>query len=341
MKEARNINANNLEPFLQVLGLCKYFPIRRGLLDFWGKKNYLKAVDGVSFYIKKGETLVLIGESGCGKTTCGLTLLRLLDPTAGKVLLGGKDLFTLESREMLAFRRHMQIILQNPLAALDPRISARETILEPLAIHRKILGISFKEAMERAERLANEEVGLLKEELNRYPRELSGGQQQRVCICRALVLEPQFLVLDEPTSALDVSVEARVLNLLLDLRDRFQLTYLFITHDAAVARYIGDRVAVMYLGKIVELGNIDEVFDEPLHPYTKALMESVLTPRTMLPKKEIILRGAPESPINPPEGCIFQRRCREHDNHCGSEEPSLIEVHAGHFVSCKKVERRK
>ena len=315
---------------IRVIELSKYFPIRSTTLF---RREAIKAVDNVSFEIKAGETLALMGESGCGKTTCALTIIRLLEPTKGDVIFGGERLFALEGEDLRGIRRNMQVVLQNPLASLDPRITLRQTIREPLIIHRHELKVSSEEIEARVVELARR-VGLEGEELDRYPRDLSGGQQQRGCICRALILEPEFLVLDEPTSSLDVSVQARTLNLLLDLREEFGLTYLFVTHNAAVARYVGDRVAIMYLGNLVELGGVEEVFGEPVHPYTKALIGSVLSPRTTLDQVSVILKGTPEAPLKLPPGCVFQRRCREVSSECFTHKPELKEVSLGHFVAC-------
>jgi len=280
--------------------------------------------------------LVLMGESGCGKTTCGLTVIRLLEPTSGQVTLGGVDLFSLKGDALRSVRRNVQVVLQNPLASLDPRVTVRRAIAEPMIIQRRHLSLSRHEMASKVSELA-QIVGLREEDLDRYPRDLSGGQQQRVCICRALVLGPRFLVMDEPTSSLDVSVQARALNLILDLREQFGLTYLFVTHDAAVARYVGDRVAIMYLGQIVEVGSIDKVFEDPLHPYTRALLQSVLTPHSSLDEIEALLEGSPEKAVNLPEGCIFQRRCKVMGDECLACRPELLEVRSGHFVRCHKL----
>lgn len=326
-------NSRN-DVLLKAHGVSKYFPVRGRFLS----RDVVKAVDNVSFSVKDGEALVLMGESGCGKTTCGLTVIRLLEPTSGEVILKGRKLFSLERDALRRIRRDMQVVLQNPLASLDPRIPVRQAIAEPMVIHRRHLRLSREEMASRVSDLARI-IGLREEELDRYPRDLSGGQQQRICICRALVLEPSFVVMDEPTSSLDVSVQARVLNLILDLRERFGLTYLFITHSAAVARYVGERVAVMYLGQIVEVGSVHKVFDEPLHPYTRALLHSVLTPHSSLDETRVLLEGSPERAINLPPGCIFQRRCKVVAEGCLARTPELVEVHEGHFVRCHRVVR--
>ncbi|MFC2108051.1 oligopeptide/dipeptide ABC transporter ATP-binding protein [Candidatus Bipolaricaulota bacterium] len=321
--------ANNSSALLEAHGVSKYFPVRGRLLG----KDVVKAVDDVSFRIENGEALVLMGESGCGKTTCGLTVIRLCEPTSGEVTLGGVELFSLGRHALRDVRRDVQVVLQNPLASLDPRITARRAIAEPMVIQRRHLSLQRKEVASKVSGLA-QIVGLREEDLDKYPRDLSGGQQQRVCICRALALGPRFLVMDEPTSSLDVSVQARVLNLILDLREQFGLTYLFITHDAAVARYVGDRVAIMYLGQIVEVGSINKVFEDRLHPYTRALLQSVLTPQSVLGETEVLLEGTPEKAVNLPEGCIFQRRCRAVGDECLPCRPELLEIRSGHFVRC-------
>jgi len=318
------------EPTIEIIDLCKHFPLRTGIAS----KNHLKAVDHVSFCVERGEVLVLMGESGCGKTTCALTSIRLLEPTAGIARFRGEDLFSMRGKALRSARREIQIVLQNPLASLDPRVTAGGAIAEPLHIHNRSLRLTTTEIERRVLDLA-QTVGLSEEELGRYPRDLSGGQQQRVCVCRALALSPRLLVMDEPTSALDVSVQARVLNLLLDLKEQFALTYLFVTHNAAVAQYVGERVAIMYLGQIVELGRVERVLRSPLHPYSQGLMQSVLRPDARVTDVELGLEGAPERALDLPPGCVFQRRCacRTEDLPC-QERPDLLEVEAGWFVRC-------
>jgi len=320
------------EVLIEVRNLRKYFPIKKKI--FSREIGQIKAVQDVTFDIRKGETLALMGESGCGKTTCGLTILRLLEPTAGEVRFEGQNIFDYDKEEMRRIRRNAQIVFQDPQEALDPLMGVRRTILEPFIIHGQRLSSDGREDV-----LVDllQKVGLQREHLDYYPRELSGGQQQRVCICRALALHPKFLVLDEPTSSLDVSVQAQALNLLLKLREELKLTYLFISHDAAVVRYIADRVAVMYLGTSVELGPVDAVFENPLHPYTKALSLSVLTPDSKLGEKEVLLKGSPPSPQNLPEGCVFQERCSEKRDDCYKQLPELREVEEGHFVACNRL----
>jgi len=315
--------------FLFVSGLTKYFPIRKGLL---GKKvGDVKAVRDVSFQIDRGKTLSLMGESGCGKTTCGLAILRLIEPTAGTVRIGRYDVTSLHRGEqMKAFRQDAQMIFQDPQEPLDPRMNVRSTILEPTRIHGR-----FREGVERLGEIIDR-VGFPEKYLRRYPRELSGGLQQRVCLSRALILRPSFLVLDEPTSALDVSVQARVLDLLLELRAGLGLTYLFISHDAAVVRYLSDTVAVMYLGQVVEIGRTEQVFSRPTHPYTQALCNAVLTPRSRIRTCEVVLHGSPPSPVDLPEGCAFAPRCEQKGDACGPEPPKMTEVEDGHFVLCHR-----
>jgi len=316
------------EPFLDVSGLSKFFPIRKGLL---GKKvGDVQAVRNVSFAIERGKTLSLMGESGCGKTTCGLTILRLTEPTAGTVRIGEYDVTALRRDQMKAFRQDAQMIFQDPQEPLDPRMNVRSAILEPMRIHSRL-----GEGVARLDEIIDR-VGFPKKYLRRYPRELSGGLQQRVCLSRALILRPSFLVLDEPTSALDVSVQARVLDLLLELRSELGLTYLFISHDAAVVRYLSDVVAVMYLGQVVEIGRTEQVFFRPSHPYTKALCSAVVTPRSRIRTCEVVLHGSPPSPVNLPEGCAFAPRCAERDESCTPEAPRLVEVEDGHFVLCHR-----
>ncbi len=318
------------EPTIEIIDLCKDFPLRSG----FGRKRILKAVDHVSFTVERGEVLVLMGESGCGKTTCALTSIRLLDPSGGVARFQGDDLFSMQGDALRRARREIQIVLQNPLASLDPRVTARRAITEPLYIHRQFLRLTKADIDHRILSLT-ETVGLRQEELSRYPRDLSGGQQQRVCVCRALALNPRFLVMDEPTSALDVSVQARVLNLLLDLKEQFSLTYLFVTHNAAVAQYVGERVAIMYLGQIVEMGPAKDVLRAPLHPYSKGLMQSVLRPDSSISNVEIKLEGTPERAVDLPPGCVFQRRCSQRESRDACQDlQDLLQVEPGRFVRC-------
>ncbi len=330
-------NGNNASPLLQIRELTKHYPIRRGALR--RQVGSIKAVDGVSFDIMRGETLGLVGESGCGKSTVGRTILRLLAPTSGRVIFDGRELTTLSKGELRSARRNMQMIFQDPYASLNPRMMVGRIIDEPLEIHN--LGNSA----ERAERVQEllKLVGLNPYFANRYPHEFSGGQRQRIGIARALATNPSFIVADEPISALDVSIQAQVVNLLDDLKQELGLTYLFIAHDLAMVRYISDRVAVMYLGRLVELSTRDEVFDHPLHPYTQALLSAIPVPD---PEKEakrhrLILEGEVPSPANPPRACRFHPRCPYATDICREETPEFRELGANgvqHLVACHHAE---
>ena len=329
---------------VRVRGLKKHFPITSGVI-FQRQVGAVKAVDGISFDIFKGETLGLVGESGCGKSTTGRTVLQLYEPTAGTVQLkdtddSGREVFkeltTMKGEDLRHMRRRMQMIFQDPYASLNPRMSVGRIVGEPLRIHN-IMG--RKEQEEFVEALL-ERVGLNPYYVNRYPHEFSGGQRQRIGIARALALEPSFIVADEPISALDVSIQAQVVNLLEDLQEELNLTYLFIAHDLSMVRHICDRVAVMYLGKVVELAPSDELYENPLHPYTQSLLSAVPVPDPTREKKaqRIILAGDVPSPANPPAGCNFNTRCPVRFGLCYQEpDPELIEVTPGHFVSCHRV----
>ena len=312
---------------LSVSGLRKYFPVRRGL--FATVSGHVKAVDGVSFEIKKGETLGLVGESGCGKTTAGRTILRLIEPTSGKVVFNGASVFDLEGEELRQTRKQMQIIFQDPYGSLNPRMTVGGIVMEGMIAH----GMHARtERVERAQALL-QRVGLDREHFFRYPHEFSGGQRQRIGIARALAVEPQFIVCDEPVSALDVSIQAQIINLLSDLKREFGLSYLFIAHDLSVVEHISDRVAVMYLGRIVEQALSAEIFRDPLHPYTKILLESVPSIETRRHKRHVIAGDVP-TPLNPPPGCPFHPRCPEAMDICKVEMPPMIEKSPGHFVAC-------
>lgn len=322
-----NLN-NDGHGLMVVKNLKKYFPVKTGILQ--RISAYVQAVDDVSFEVKKGETLGLVGESGCGKTTVGRTVLRLTDPTSGSVEFDGKDILKLSGNELKAVRRDMQIIFQDPYASLDPRLRIGDSVLEGLEIHK--IG-NKKDRYQMAIDILKK-VGLEEYHARRYPHEFSGGQRQRIGIARALALKPRFIVCDEPVSALDVSIQSQVLNILKDLQDEFGLTYLFIAHNLGVVEHISDRVAVMYLGKIVELTNRDELFRNPLHPYTKALMSAIPIPDPTLKRERTILKGDVPNPINPPTGCRFHPRCPVAVAGCAEKEPLLVEKSAGHQVAC-------
>lgn len=313
---------------LVVDNLVKYFPVRTGL--FQRVTAWVQAVDKVSFAVKKGETLGMVGESGCGKTTVGRTLLRLIEPTSGNVTFEGKDVLKLNQRELKPLRRDMQIIFQDPYASLNPRMPIGESVMEGLQIH------NIGHPKERWEIAVNmlKKVGLEEYHARRYPHEFSGGQRQRIGIARALALNPKFIVCDEPVSALDVSIQSQVLNILKDLQEEFGLTYLFIAHNLSVVEHISDRVAVMYLGKMVELTDRDSLYREPLHPYTKALLSAIPVGHPNEKRERTILKGDVPSPLNPPKGCRFHTRCPIAVSQCSQEEPTFKEVRPGHWVAC-------
>lgn len=316
-----------ISTLLDVRRLVKYFPVEKS-------DDVVQAVDGVSFSIRSGETLGLVGESGCGKSTVGRCLLRLQEPTSGEVYFEGRNILELESTEMRDLRREMQIIFQDPYASLNPRLSILSIVSEPLKIH----GVSSK--AERRARVADllTKVGLDADYMNRYPHEFSGGQRQRIGIARALALNPKLIVCDEPVSALDVSVQAQVVNLLQDLQHEFGLTYLFISHGLAVVEHISNRVAVMYLGKIVEIADAKELYENPLHPYTKALLSAIPVPDPKQKRERIILHGDVPTPINPPSGCRFRTRCPISIPECAHISPERREIVPGHSVACIRVE---
>jgi len=323
--------SDNRKNLVQVQHLVKYFPVRAGLLQ--RIVAWVKAVDDVSFNVKEGETLGLVGESGCGKTTVGRTVLRLIEPTSGEIDFSGINVLKLRGAELKAMRRNMQIIFQDPYASLDPRIPVGESIAEGLRIHR----VGTKNEQDAIVMDTLKKVGLEDYHARRYPHEFSGGQRQRIGIARALALRPQFIIADEPVSALDVSIQSQVLNILKDLQKEFQLTYLFIAHNLSVVEHISDRVAVMYLGKMVELAERDELYARPLHPYTQALMSAIPIPDPTLKRERIILQGDVPSPLNPPNGCRFHPRCPVVMGGCSQAEPPLLEISPGHWVACFRV----
>ncbi len=322
------------EVLVRVENLVKHFPITRGII-IQRQVGAVHAVDGLTFDIYKGETLGLVGESGCGKSTTGRTILQLYRPTSGSVHFEGVDLVKLKGEDLRRMRRRMQMIFQDPYASLNPRMTVGEIIGEPLIIHNVARG---REVQERVEHLL-ELVGLNPAYANRYPHEFSGGQRQRIGVARALALQPSFIVCDEPISALDVSIQAQVVNLLEDLQQEFGLTYLFIAHDLSMVRHISNRVAVMYLGVMVELASRDELYNHPLHPYTQALLSAVPIPDPAVEKKRkrIILQGDVPSPVNPPSGCRFRTRCPLAAEICKEVKPEWREVSPGHFVACHMV----
>ena len=320
------------EPILRIENLKKYFPVRRGILQ--RVAGHVKAVDDVSFSIDAGETLGLVGESGCGKTTVGRTLLQLYSPTDGKIFFDGDDVTGANRGDLRTLRRDMQIVFQDPFSSLNPRMTVRSIIEEGLVIHK----IGSKEERLGMVKDVMTKTGLDPSYINRYPHEFSGGQRQRICIARALALHPRFIVLDEPISALDVSIQSQIINLLNELKDEFNLTYLFISHDLSVVEYISDRVAVMYLGEIIEAAPAEKLYENPLHPYTKALLSSVPSMDPTAKKERIVLEGDVPSPINPPEGCRFHPRCPIAQDVCKTATPRTIDLD-GHQVACHVVEQ--
>ncbi len=323
-----------MDDLIKIQDLIKHFPLQKGFLDrlFAKEKGYVRAVDGVSFSIKKGEVLGLVGESGCGKTTTGRLILRLLEPTSGDVVYNGQSVYSFTKKDMEKMREKMQIVFQDPYASLSPRMSIGNAIEHPLLIHSRHDKIKRKEICLRI----MEKVGLEPAEFlyKKYPHQLSGGQRQRVVIARALITNPDFVVADEPIAMADVSVRALILELMAQLKKEFDLTYLYITHDLATCKYICDRVAIMYLGKIVEMGPLEEVFQNPIHPYTATLLEAVPVPDPRYRRTEPIPKGEIPSAINPPPGCSFHPRCHYAQSGCSIEDPDLLKMHNDHWVAC-------
>jgi peptide/nickel transport system ATP-binding protein len=327
--EGRNLEPSiSTENVLEVINLKQYFPIKAGLMQ--RVVGYVKAVDGISFTIKRGKTMGLVGESGCGKTTVGKTILRLNEKTSGDVLFFGSDIYAISRKDMRKIRPKMQIIFQDPYSSLSPRLPVSEIIGEAVKEHHIVPDNEYEDYLDRIMK----SCGLQPYHKDRYPHEFSGGQRQRICIARALALNPSFIVCDEPVSALDVSIQAQIINLLKDLQEKFQLTYLFISHDLSVVEHISDDVGVMYLGSLVEYGSKTSIFRNPLHPYTQALLSAAPVPDPAAKKNRIILEGSIPSPANPPSGCKFHTRCRHCMEICKKVDPETKEIEPGHTVAC-------
>ncbi len=319
---------SNQPVVLEVKNLKKHFPIKGGV--FKTTQGYVKAVDGISFSIKENETFSIVGESGCGKSTAGRTILRLLEPTDGEVWLNGENLYHIDKREFRKRRKDFQLIFQDPYSSLNPRMNVKELLIEPLLTHKLC---TKSEATEKAKEMI-EKVGLSEKHLARYPHEFSGGQRQRISIARALIVHPKLVILDEAVSALDVSVQSQILNLLIDLQEEFDLTYIFISHDLNVVKHLSDRVGVMYLGQMMEMAETDELYSNPLHPYTQALLSAIPSLSTTEKKERIILKGDVPDPSNPPTGCPFRLRCPHAHDRCVTDNPVFQEVGEDHWVAC-------
>lgn len=322
------------EALLQVEHLKKYYPLASSPFSF--ERGYVKAVDDVSFTINVGQTMGLVGESGCGKTTIGRTMLRLYEPTAGRVLFEGRDIFKASKREMNKLRAQMQMIFQDPYSSLNPRIPVEEAIVEAVRVHKIVPDQEVSDYVIQV----MEDCGLQARDKDRYPHEFSGGQRQRICIARALALKPKFVVCDEPVSSLDVSIQAQIINLLKDLQKKYNMSYLFISHDLSVVQHISDQIGVMYLGNMVEYGSKRDVFERPGHPYTQALLSAVPMPDPRSKMQRIILEGDAPSPADPPSGCLFHPRCVHCQQICRSRKPELRETEPGHWVACHLCEKR-
>lgn len=323
-----------MDNLLEVKGLKKYFPIKGGFFD--KTVNHLKAVNDVSFFIKRGETLGVVGESGCGKSTTGRAILRLHEPTAGEIHFEGQDIMTLDRESLRKKRREMQLIFQDPYSSLNPRMTVGDIIGEPLEVHDRM---QSKEKLERVKELLDF-VGLSPYHVRRYPHEFSGGQRQRIGIARAIALNPKFIVADEAVSALDVSIQAQVINLFEELQEKLKLTYMFISHDLSVVKHISDRIVVMYLGKIVEMADSEELFRNSVHPYTQALLSAVPVANPRSKKERFIIQGDVPSPVNPPSGCVFHTRCNYCMDICKQAEPEFKDTGSEHYVACHLVDKK-